>query len=255
MSKRLENKIALVTGASRGIGQTIAVTYAQEGADLIITGRDRQGLEETESAISQTGKSCLSLLADLRSEEEINRLATDALEWKGHIDVLVNNAGIAMPVDADGKFGGLPAVWEIPAEVWEETLAVNLTAPFLLTKLLVKQMISRRSGKIINVSTELGLYGAEGFGSYCASKFGLEGLTQVLALELRPFRIDVNALSPGGAVDTCMTRAIYGDEIAKQFLPREIMIEPAIYLASTESDGVTGQHINAKTWKTRSNGR
>lgn len=143
----LQNKRALVTGASRGLGAEIASVLAAAGADLVISGRDPVGLQSTQQIVRQLGRRCHDVLADLRNPEEVVRLADGALEQFGTVDILVNNAGIVHLED----------LLSTTLEHWEETQAVNLRAPFLLAQRLVPAMIQQRQGKIINISSVAGV--------------------------------------------------------------------------------------------------
>ena len=148
----LENQRALVTGASRGLGAEIACVLAAAGADLVISGRDPVGLESTREEVERLGRRCQGVQADLRSIEETLQLADTALELFGTVDILVNNAGIVFVED----------LLHTTLEHWEETQAVNLRAPYLLTQKLAARMIEQKRGKIINISSVAAVLAPEG---------------------------------------------------------------------------------------------
>lgn len=236
----LSGKRALVTGASKGIGQHIALTLAQAGADLVISGRDASGLESTASQIRDLDQTALIHPAELADPADIQALAEHALEDPRGIDILINNAGISFPE---------PAV-ATTLEHWDATLDVNLRAPFLLSKLIAPQMAQRGSGKIINIASQAGLVGLADHAAYCASKGGLILLTKVLAIELGPHNIQVNAVAPT-VIMTPMAEKAWADPAKRQAMLDKIPLgkfgQPkdvsgaVLYLASPAADLVTGE--------------
>ncbi len=238
----VKGKRALVTGGSKGIGVEVADLLAQAGADVAIVGRDRAGLQETANRVKATGRDCLIIEADLGKVEECEKAAAAALKHFGTIDILVNNAGIAR----------IEKIIEASVQDWDDTLNVNLRAPFLLTKLLAPAMIAQKSGKIVNVSSQAGLIAIEGHGAYAASKGGMNMLTKVMAAELSPHNIQCNAVAPT-IILTPMAVQVWSDPIksnpmlAKTPLGRFGQpIEVAdliLFLASPASDLITGETI------------
>jgi 3-oxoacyl-[acyl-carrier protein] reductase len=234
---RLEDKIAVVTGASKGIGKAIAIAFAHEGANVVVTARTAQLIEALADQISQMGRKAMAFTADLSVESDIARIADGALKRFGRIDILVNNAGIIHPpinlVDFD-------------ALLWREVIEVNLTAAALLTKAVLPDMIERRSGKIINISSIGGRKGGKGRSAYRVTKAGLISLTESVAAEVKQYGIDVNSICPGG-VDTEGYRQAFGKgkaENPRLMLPEEIA-ELAVFLASDASSSITGTAIDA----------
>lgn len=235
-------KRALVTGGSKGIGAEAAVVLAQAGADVAIVGRDRAGLTATADQISATGRRCVTIEADMLTVEGPQHAAAAALVAFGTVDILVNNAGIAR----------IAPIVEAPLAYWEETIAVNLRAPYLLAQALAPAMIAQGSGKIINVSSQAGVVALEGHAAYAASKGGLNMLTKVMALEWGGHNIQVNAVAPT-VILTPMGTEVWGDPakaapmLAK--IPLRRFGQPVevadliLFLASPASDLITGETI------------
>ena len=235
-------KRALVTGGSKGIGAEAAIVLAQAGADVAIAGRDRDGLRATAAQIEAAGRRCVMIEADMRTADGPLHAAQAALDAFGVVDILVNNAGIAR----------IAPILDSPLADWEETIAVNLRAPYLLAQALAPKMLEQRSGKIINVSSQAGVVAIEGHASYAASKGGLNMLTKVMALEWGPHNIQVNAVAPT-VILTPMGTQVWGDPakaapmLAK--IPLRRFGQPVevadliLFLASPASDLITGETI------------
>jgi len=183
----LDGQVALVTGASSGLGKATAFALARAGADVALAARSREELESTKEEVSNTGRRVLNLPVDLASEVEPVEVVERTVEALGHIDVLVNAAG----TDAPGT------VEELDVEGWDRTLAVNLRAPFLLSKAAFPHMREAGGGTIVNVSSVAGKKGWANASAYCASKFGLTGFTEALAEEGKEHGIRAIVLYPG----------------------------------------------------------
>jgi NAD(P)-dependent dehydrogenase (short-subunit alcohol dehydrogenase family) len=234
---RLDGKKALVTGGAKGIGRGIAAAYLGEGASVVICGRNELNLKATCNELGKFG-SIDYIVADIANREDVKRLADTIVDKWGSLDVLVNNASI---------LGERMRVSEYPEDVWEEVVHINLNAQFFVTKALLPLLKKSESGSIINVSSSVGRKGKKEWGAYAASKFGLEGLTQVLADELGESGPRVNSVNPGGT-RTDMRAGAYPDE-DPMTLPSPDEISPVfVYLASDESIGVTGKEFNARDW-------
>lgn len=233
---RLKEKVALVTGGSRGIGRAVAAAYAREGAEVVVTARDRGSLEATAEEIGRAGGRIVPLQADVADRHQIKDLAEEINRRFGRLHVLVNNASL---------LGPRVPIQEYPEEEWEAVIAVNLNGPFFVAKACLPLMTAAGEGSIINVSSGVGRIGKPRWGAYAASKFGLEGFTQVLAGELKSLQIRVNAVNPGGT-RTAMRAAAYPEEDPLT-LPTPDQITPVfVYLASDASRDVTGQSLEAR---------
>jgi NAD(P)-dependent dehydrogenase (short-subunit alcohol dehydrogenase family) len=182
---RLEGKVVLVTGSGRGFGRSMAIAYGREGATVVSVARTRSELEGTAEAIRTHGGEAMPVFVDLALEGEIHRLRDVVLGAYGGLDILVNNAATST----------WKTVEETTLEDWDRTMAVNLRAPFLLSKAFLPAMKARGGGSIINVSSKSAEMGFVAESAYCPSKYGLEGLTQCLALELKPRNVAVNSLN------------------------------------------------------------
>jgi len=238
MAALLTGRVALITGASQGIGQAVAAAFGREGAALVLCARQPGPLEHVAAALRGQGVDVLALSADLSRGPDIAALAEAARKRFGRLHVLVNNAS---------ALGPMVPLADYPLEAWETVLAVNLTGPFLLTRACLPLLRAAGGGSVINVSSGVGRAGRKGWGAYAVSKFGLEGLTQVLADELREERIRVNAVNPGGTRTAMRAAAVPGEDPAT--LPTPEAITPVfLYLASEASREVTGKSLDARDW-------
>ncbi|HET8761245.1 MAG TPA: SDR family NAD(P)-dependent oxidoreductase [Nitrospiria bacterium] len=234
---KLKGKVALVTGGGSGIGAAVARAFAAAGAEVAICGRRADALEATRGRIEPVGGRAAVIPADLTRADAIERLINTISGRFGRLDVLVNNAGV---------LGAHAPIAEYPDQEWDAVIAANLTAVFRLTKAALPLM--SRGGSIINVSSGVGRVGRAGWGAYCVSKFGVEGLTQVLAEELREREIRVNAVNPGGT-RTAMRAAAYPYEDPATVPTPDDVAPIFVFLASNESDGVTGRSFDARGWR------
>lgn len=235
----LDGKTALVTGASKGIGAAVARTLAGAGADLAAAGRDEKALAALVDEVTALGRRCVPIIADLESVDGALETAHAALGAFPAVDVLVNNAAIAIPE---------PAL-ETSVESFERIMAVNLRAPFVLARTLAPGMIERRMGKIINISSAASLAAHEDHAAYGASKAGLNMLTQVMAAEWSRFNVQCNAVAPT-VILTPMGLDVWGPrekgDPMRAKIPLRRFGEPVevadlvLYLASPASDLITG---------------
>lgn len=239
---QLDGKVALVTGASRGIGKAIALAYARAGARLVICARGEENLRRTADEIESTGGVVRWKTADLTKVRETRRVVRAAEQDYGGLDIVVNNASILGP--------RVPIV-SYPLSSWEAVLENNLTAVFLVCKEALNVMIPRRQGSIINVSSGVGRVGRARWGAYAVSKFGVEALTQILAEETREQHIRVNAVNPGGTRTEMRARA-YPEEDPQSLPTPDEITGVFLYLASDASKEVTGQSFDARDWLARS---
>ena len=236
----LEGKKALITGASGGIGKEIAKVLIEHNAEVCISGRNYEELNALKKSL---GKKCHVVTCDLSKKDEIIELIKKADEFMGYIDILVNNAGITK----DNIF------LRMSESEWEDVLNVNLNSTFSILKLITKGMIKRRYGRIINISSVVGVTGGAGQVNYSASKAGLIGLTKSLSQEIATRNITVNCIAPG-FIETPMTEKL--DDKRKDAILNSIpmnrigkpkdLSSAIVFLASQESSYITGQtlHIN-----------
>lgn len=239
----LSGKVALITGASRGIGRAIAMTYAVAGAKVVLSSRKQEGLDAVAGEIQAAGGEALPVAAHTGSEEAVKALAAKAVETYGGIDIVVNNAA------TNPHFGPILTSEE---SHWQKILDVNVTGYFRVAKACVESMKSRGGGKIINMASVAGQAPAAGMGIYCVSKAAVLMLTEVLAAELAQFNIQVNAIAPG-FIKTRFSRAIWGNPQINAALLKTIPLgrigEPdeltgvALYLASDAANYTTGATI------------
>lgn len=233
----LEDKVVLVTGASQGLGRALALAYAREGAKVVVNSRSEESVRPVAEEIEGLGTEVLALAADVSDSEDARRLANGAAERFGRIDVLVNNAGV---------LGPRVEILEYPDEEWSRVLEANLTGPYLVSKAVIPRMLE--GGSIINVVSGVSIEGRPKWGAYSVSKFGLEGLSQILAAELESRGIRSNAVDPGG-MNTEMRAAAYSKEDARSRIAPEENVDVFLYLASDESEGVTGQRFKAQEFQ------
>jgi 3-oxoacyl-[acyl-carrier protein] reductase len=237
----LHGKSALVTGGGRGIGRAIALKLAQIGCDVVISDVNKQGADETAEAVQKLGRKALSLEADISKNEAVEAMVKKSLESFGKIDILVNNAGVTR--DA--------LLMRMDEKDWDLVLLINLKGAFLCTKQLIRAMMKERSGKIINVSSVVGVMGNAGQANYAASKAGLIGFTKSVAKEVASRNIQVNAVAPG-FIESDMTaklppdvrEAYMGRIPAKRFGSTADVADVVAFLASPLSDYVTGQVVH-----------
>lgn len=236
------NKVVFITGATRGIGRQIAITLAKEGFDIAINYRkENEDLIETKKMVEDQKVKCFTVQGDVSSFEDSERMVKDIIEEFNHIDILVNNAGITKDM----------LLMRMKKEDFESVIGVNLVGTFNITKNVIPYMMKNRSGRIINVSSVVGISGNAGQTNYSASKAGIIGFTKSLAKEVGSRNILVNAVAPG-FIETQMTDVLKDkvkEEISKTIpLKRMGTVEDVAnvvkFLASKDSSYITGQVIN-----------
>lgn len=238
----LDGKVALVTGGSRGIGRAIALRLAEEGADLAICARNVAAAGEVAAAIETLGRRCLVRQADVADAEQAAELVATTIAELGRLDVLVNNAGITRD----------NLLMRMKEEDWDEVLAINLKGAFNCVRAAVRPMLKARGGRIVNITSVVGLLGNAGQANYAASKAGLIGLTKSLARELASRGITANSVAPGLVPETGMTDGLTEQQqeqmIATVPLGRagtpEDVAHAVAFLASDQAAYITGQVLS-----------
>lgn len=238
---QLQDKVAVVTGSTKGIGKEIALEFARRGAKVVVSGRNAERAEAVCAEIKAAGGSAMAVVGDVSRMADAQQLIERALEQFGQIDVLVNNAGITRD----------NLLMRMKEEEWDEVLAINLKGAFNCIKSVTRQMMKQRSGRIINITSVVGQMGNAGQANYAASKAGIIGLTKSVARELASRNITCNALAPG-FIETDMTGAL--DEKVRESLQAQIPLgrlgsvsdvaRAAAFLAGDEAAYITGQVIN-----------
>lgn len=237
MDKRLKTKVAVITGAARGIGEAIATLFAQEGAAIVLSDVNENLLKDTEAKIRALGVEVLSCRTDVTKQEEVEAMVKKTVDKFGKIDILVNNAGITK--DA--------LLIRMSEADWDAVLSINLKGAFLCARAAAKVMMKQRSGKIVNMASIIGLIGNPGQANYAASKGGLVAFTKSIAKELSSRNINVNAIAPG-FIKTEMTEKLPEDskKVMLERIPLNRFGEThdvarlALFLASDDANYITG---------------
>ena len=249
---KLDGRVAVITGAGRGIGRAIALAYAREGAKLALAARSESELREVVEAVAELDAEAIAVPTDITSQEETERLAREVVERFGRIDVLVNNAGISGPV---GPLQGNDVA------DWVNTITVNVTGTFLVCRAVIPVMLEQGGGKIINLSGAGATNAWSNMSAYCSSKAAVVRLTEVLAQELDGQGITVNALGPGSVHTSMWDRmTVQAAEAGADFIHQlglrvtsgggasiDECAELAVWLASEDSGALTGRLISAAT--------
>jgi NAD(P)-dependent dehydrogenase (short-subunit alcohol dehydrogenase family) len=249
----LEGKVAIVTGGGRGIGRSIALTYARAGASVLVAARTVGPLEQTCADIERAGGRAAFIRTDIATESDCEKMVSRAIEAFGRLDILVNNVGIAGPT---------AKITDISLAEWQESLDINLTGCWLASRAALRQMAAQRSGNVVNISSLAGRQGYPLRTPYAATKWAMIGLTQSLALEWGREGIRVNAICPGpvagerialvikaraaasGMTEEQVERSIVGRSALARMVTEDECARLALFLASDASAGITGQSIN-----------
>ena len=258
MDLKIDGKVAIVTGAGNGIGRAIAQRFGEEGAHVIAVDLNEADAERVIAEIISKGRKGLALQIDATDEEAVGAMVEQGLKAFGGIDILVNNVGGG---------GGSALVVNLPAEDWDKTIAVNLRSTFLCSQAVAREMVKRKVGRIVNIASISGKVGESLIAAYCAAKFGVIGLTQVMAKELGRHSITVNAVCPGYVWTPGWEHlaqwlkanfSTMGDKSPEQIFEERVKAETVLgraqtpedvaslvaYLTSEEARNITGQAIN-----------
>jgi NAD(P)-dependent dehydrogenase (short-subunit alcohol dehydrogenase family) len=236
----LNNKVALVTGAARGIGKAIAALFAEKKANVILVDMLDE-VKEVATSLEKFGIKTLPLVVDVGKTENIHKMVADSIKIFGKIDILVNCAGVVFLEDAE----------IISEEYWDKTMAINLKAPFMIAQTVGREMIKKKNGKIINIASQAGIIALDKHVAYCSSKAAIIGMTKVLATEWAEFNINVNAVSPTVVLTELGKKAWAGEvgEAMKKKIPAgrfgypEEVAACVLFLASDAADMVTGANL------------
>jgi len=240
--KKLSGKVAVITGASKGLGRAMALALGGAGARLALVSRDRQQLKATAEAAHALGAEAKIFQTDVTKEEEVRRLEKEVIDGFGHVQILINNAGINIR----------KPVIDFTLAEWRAVLDTNLTGAFLACRSFVPHMKGQGYGRILNLTSIMSHVALPGRSAYAASKSGLLGFTRALALELAPEQITVNGISPGPIATEMNTPIIQNPEANQQFISRiplgrwgkvEEVGQLALYLCSEEAGFITGADV------------
>ena len=250
---KLKDKVAIITGGGTGIGKAISLAFANEGAAVVVAARNPSRLEEVAKDIKSRGGKAKAIQTDISNHEQIKRMVAQTIDEFGQIDVLVNNAAAMYPNNAD--------VVDMNLDNWHNTLKVNLTGTMLCSREVLKYMIPRRSGNIINISSVAGMSGVPKESPYAASKWGVIGLTETLAIEAGKHNIRVNCISPGAtrtqefedwvkgsaksmgiSYEKVMSKLTDNNSLKRIAEPSEIAA-CVVFLASDDASAVAGHNL------------
>lgn len=234
---RLESTVALITGASRGLGRALALAFAREGAALALCARGPEDLEQVAKEVVALGASVLAVPADVRSTRDLARLVALTLERFGRVDILVNNASELGPTP-------LPYLADYAPAAFDDVLQVNVVAPFRLTQALIGGMLLRDRGVVVNVTSDAAITGYPGWGAYAVSKAAIEGLTRTWAAELAQTGVRIYAVDPGD-MDTDMHRAAIPDADPSELAQPDEVARAFVRLVTTAEADFTGRRLEA----------
>lgn len=242
---KLQDKVAIVTGAGRGLGRSVALAFGREGAKVVLAGRTKEAIDHVAEELRSLDKSAIAVPVDVSDEDQVNRMVRITLEAFDTIDILVNNAGIRGPIEP---------LYKVSLEEWETTIKINLTATFLCSKAVLPVMMAKKQGKIINVASTMSL--RPNLTPYCVAKAAVIHFSRQLAREVKDFNIQVNAIHPG-VMDTQMQREIreagveaIGTDLFERIKEEGILHSPdepaelVVFLASKAADGITGDYLS-----------
>jgi len=240
---KLEGKVAIVTGASRGIGKAACLGLAREGANIVAAARTENEIPNLPGTIHKTaeearalGVKALAVRVDVSDEESVEQMLRKTLDEFGRIDILVNNAAVAW----------YPPLWETPAKRWDLVVKVNLRGTFLCTRAVLPTMMEQKSGNILNVSSGAADIGQSSYTglAYCTTKAAIERFTDALAQDVKEYNVAVNAIKPRGAVSTEGMRFNNPDaDYSGWDKPEDFMVKAIVFLACQDAASITGQRF------------
>ncbi len=236
---QLDGKVALITGASRGLGRAMAIAFAREGAALALCARGQDGLDQVAAEVAALGAPALVVSADMRSTRDVERLVALTLDRYQRVDVLVNNA-------SELGLTPLPFLADYPPAMFDDVLQVNVVAPFRLTQALIGSMLLRDSGIVINVTSDAAVTGYPGWGAYAVSKAALEGLTRTWSAEVAQTGVRIYAVDPGD-MDTDMHRAAIPDADPSDLARPDDVALAFVRLAAAANTELGGHRLEAAT--------
>lgn len=239
---RFQKKVALITGAGRGLGRSMAERFANEGADIVVVDINSEFAEDTKKRIEKIGRKCAVKITDVTNVQEVNEMFEDVIKQFGRVDILINNAGV---------FWDKP-VHQMTDDDWNKHIDINLNGVFYCTRRVVQEMLKQKNGKIVNIASLSGKRAFPNSSAYCASKGGIINMTRELGEELASKGINVNAIGPG-IFETEMTAAMRADQASKEaklkMIPKHRFGYPeeiaalAAFLCSDEAEFIVGQTI------------
>lgn len=242
---KLQDKVAIVTGAGRGLGRSVALAFGREGAKVVLAARTKEAIDHVAKELQSLNKTALPVPVDVSDEDQVNRMVQKTLETFDTIDILVNNAGVR---------GTIEPLYKVSLEEWETTIKINLTATFLCSKAVLPVMMAKKQGKIINVASTMSP--RPNLTPYCVAKAAVIHFSRQLAREVKDFNIQVNAIHPG-VMDTQMQREIreagveaIGTDLFERIKEEGILHPPdepaelVVFLASKAADGITGDYLS-----------
>jgi 3-oxoacyl-[acyl-carrier protein] reductase len=227
---RLKNQVAIVTGGGRGIGRSIALTFAKEGADVVVVARTESEIESAKQEIIDLGSKAIAIKTDVTDETQVISMVQKVMDEFGRIDILVNNAGFAKHA----------YIQDVSNELWDTTMNVNLRGMMLCTRMVYRYMMKQKSGYVINISSGAGKHGSTMYAVYSTSKFGVIGFTESLAAEGRQYGIKASVICPGPVATKMRAGNHPNDDVSKLMLPQDIA-DLALFLVTQPKRAYIGE--------------